>query len=251
MPPARKKPPKKGTSPAAIAAHFRRLVEDGTLAPGDEMPSQREVKESFDTSPTTVNAAFRLLKDEGLIETRPGVGSRVRERVDVAVTGSARLRRGERTGQFYAPGETSRDHWAGLRGCRDMTVAKLLDIDLGDEVVVRRRVHQSPGRPATVSISIIHVRAMIDVPEVAQNERLEKWWQEIYKERTSRDIVKSPERRTARLISDDEVEALNLSLPPESAAAVLVTVNVFHDEEGPIEVWEDVYPPGAWQVDTD
>ena len=22
-------------------------------------------------------------------------------------------------------------------------------------------------------------------------------------------------------------------------------------EDGPLEVWEDVYPPGAWQVDTE
>jgi hypothetical protein len=32
---------------------------------------------------------------------------------------------------------------------------------------------------------------------------------------------------------------------------VLVVVNTFSDEDGPIEVWEDVWAPEMWQVDTE
>jgi GntR family transcriptional regulator len=42
---------------------------------------------------------------------------------------------------------------------------------------------------------------------------------------------------------------LNVVAPPSAAVPVLVLRNVFLDEDGPIEAWEDVYAPGVWQVE--
>lgn len=249
MPRADKKVTKKKTSPAEIAAHYRKLIDDGSLEPGANMPSYQDVIKAFETSPSTVNAAYRLLKTEGLIKTNPGVGTIVAEQSDVALTGAARLRRIKRTGEPYAPGETVTKHWVGLASAGDPKIAELLDVEPHDEIVIRRKVHRRPGRPATLDIACIHTRALSDVPELLQEQPFERWWQEIYTERTGREVTRSPERRTARLISNDELAALGIELPAHVAAAVLVVVNVFHDEDGPLEVWEDVYPPGAWQMD--
>lgn len=232
-----------------IAAHYRRIIQDGELAPGDQLPSMREVGEQLNAAIATVNRAFQILKAEGLTTVRPGVGTVVAEQPDVAVTGAARLRRMERGGPALAPGETSTDHWAGLVSCADPEIARLLEIEPHDEIILRRRVHHPEGKPPTVALSTIHIRALADVPELLEPRHFERFWQEIYTERTGRDVTKSPERRSARLISNDELNALGVTLPAESAAAVLVVVNVFHDDKGPLEVWEDVYPPGAWQVD--
>lgn len=234
---------------AEIATHFRQQIADGTLNPGDEMPSYKKASEMFEVNRTTVIRAYDILKDEGMIVSRPGIGTIVATRPEIAVTGVARLKRMARTGKPYAPGETSTDHWAGVRSIADPIIADLLGVEPHDEVVLRRRVHRRDGKPSTVALSVIHVRALGEVPEILNDGPLERWWQEIYKERTGREVTKSPERRTARLISNDELNALGINLPPESAAAVLVVVNVFHDEDGPLEVWEDVYPPGSWQVD--
>jgi DNA-binding GntR family transcriptional regulator len=233
-----------------IAAHYRRLIQDGTLAPGDPLPTMREVCAEQGVAMNTASSAFRLLKDEGLTKATSS-GTVVAERPDVAVTGAARLKRLERTGQTRAPGETSSHHWNGLRSVADPLIASLLDVELHDEVVIRRRVHHREGSPSTLDSSFIHIRALGPVPELTDEGPHERWWQELYKERTGRDVSRSPERRTARLVSNDELNALGVELPPEAAAAVLVVVNVFHDEEGPLEVWEDVYPPGAWQVDAE
>jgi len=251
VPNAGRKTPRRKTTPAEIAAHYRKLIEDETLQPGADMPSYQEVIKKFETSPTTVNAAYRLLKAEGLIKTVPGVGTTVVEQSDVAITGAARLKRIERTGQPYAPGETVTKHWVGLVSAGDPKIAELLDVEPHDEIVMRRKVHRRPGRPPTLDIACVHTRALADVPELLQEQPFERWWQEIYTERTGREVTRSPERRTARLISNDELTALGIELPNHVAAAVLVVVNVFHDEEGPLEVWEDVYPPGAWQVDSE
>jgi GntR family transcriptional regulator len=234
----------------AIAAHYRRLIEDGTLSPGDALPTMREVCEEHGVAMNTASSAFRLLKSEGLTKAT-SAGTVVAERPDVAVTGAARLKHLERTGSTRFPGETSSNHWHGLRSVADPLIAELLGVEPHDEIVIRRRVHHREGGPSTFDSSYIHVRALGSVEELLGEGPMERFWQEIYKERTGRELIKSPERRTARIISQTELEALGIDMPADRTAAVLVVVNVFHDEDGPLEVWEDVYPPGAWQVDTE
>lgn len=55
-----------------IAAHFRRQIQNGTLRPGDTMPSFKETAAEFGVAITTVNRAYRLLKSEGFTTARPG-----------------------------------------------------------------------------------------------------------------------------------------------------------------------------------
>lgn len=233
-----------------IAADFRRKIQDSELVPGQALPSMRDVCRETGAAMNTVSRAFQILKDEGLTKATT-TGTVVAEQSDIAVTGAARLKRLERTGQTRAPGETSSHHWHGLRSATDPLIADLLDVEPTDEIVIRRRVHHREGAPSTVDSSFIHVRALGPVPELLDQGPMERWWQELYKERTGREVTRSPERRSARLISNDELSALGINLPPEIAAAVLVVINVFHDDDGPLEVWEDVYPPGAWQADTE
>lgn len=240
----------KGTAGYAdIAAHFRKLIEDGQLQPGETMPPMSQVKEQFGVSITTVNRAFRLLKNEGLTTPRPGAETVVAERPGVASTASARLERIARTGNAYAPGETSINHTAQLRSCHDPRTADLLGIELGTEVIVRSRVFLRNGKPAVAALSVIHMRALADVPELLQPRPFDRFWQEIYNERTGRQTTKSPERRTARHASNNELDLLDVHVPENAAVPVLVLVNVFNDDEGPLEVWEDVYAPGLWQVE--
>ncbi|NUP15480.1 MAG: GntR family transcriptional regulator [Streptomyces sp.] len=241
-------PKKDRRSATEIAATLRRKIQDGELSPGDRLPSMRDVQEETGAGMNTIGRAFQMLKAEGLTKADP-TGTVVAERPDVAVTGAARLKHLERTGSTRFPGETSTNHWHGLRSVADPLIAKLLGVEPHDEIVIRRRVHHREGGPSTFDSSYIHARALGPVGELLDEGPMEGFWQELYKERTGREIIQSPERRTARLISNTELEQLGIDLPPEAAAAVLVVVNVFHDEEGPLEVWEDVYPPGSWQVD--
>lgn len=234
---------------AAIAAHYRKLIEDGQLRPGDTMPPMSQVRDEFGVTITTVNRAYRLLKDEGLTTPKPGTGTIVAKRPRVASTGAARLQRIARTGQLYAPGETSINHTAQVRACHDPHIAEQLGIEFGDEVIVRSRVFLRDDKPAVAALSVIHIRALADVPELLQPRPFDRFWQEIYTERTGHQTTKSPERRTARLASNNELDLLDVHVPESAAVPVLVLENVFHDEEGPLEVWEDVYAPGLWQVE--
>lgn len=243
------KPKKKGY--AEIASHYRKLIADGVLTPGDEMPSMRDVCTEFDVSITTANRAFRMLKAEGLTAARPGVGTVVAEQPRVAATASARLDRIARTGKPYGHKESSVEHTAQLRSVADPILADQLEVELHDEVIVRTRTFVRDGKRTVFAVSCINMRALGDVPELLSAEPFGQFWQEVYKARTGRTVTKSPERRSARLAYDYELQALQIDVAPGTPVPVLVLVNTFADEDGPLEVWEDVYAPGLWQVDTE
>jgi DNA-binding GntR family transcriptional regulator len=238
----------RGAGYADIADHYRRLITDGTLKPGDVLPSMTKVQDEFGASITTVNRAFRQLKAEGLTTAMQGVGTIVTGVRRSPATGAARLDRVERTGREYAPGETSTNHVAMRAGLRDLELCRLLDVDPGEEVVIRRRVFRQDGVPTVVAHSFIHMRARSVVPEIEQQGQLKPFWQRRYQDRSGKEVTRLPERRGARLASTDELAALEVDIPPNAAAAVLVLHTAFHDDQGPIEVWEDVYRPGLWQV---
>jgi GntR family transcriptional regulator len=237
------------TGYAQIATFFRQQIADGTLAPGERMPTQKQVMEQFGASIATVNRAFQMLKEEGLTTARPGSFTVVTDRPLVASTGAARLRRISRTGRPYGPKETSIKHTANLRSCADPDVASALGVDLHDEIVLRTRVFTKGGIPTIAAYSCIHPRALGPVPELLSTERMPRFWQELYTERTGRVITKSPEMQGARFASTNEMELLEVQAPPEAVVPVLILVNVFYDEDGPIEFWQDVYRPGLWRSD--
>ncbi|MEV8396267.1 MULTISPECIES: GntR family transcriptional regulator [Bacillati] len=235
------------TQATDIAAHYRRAITDGDLRPGDRLPTVRETAERFGVATATVTRAYKMLKAEGLTVPKERVGTVVADRPRVVVTGAGRLDRLNRTGNSMGTGETTSDHWAGLRSCADTEICRLLGIDPHDEIVIRRRVFRKDGKPTAVALSLISMRALAEVPELLTQGKLEPFWQHTYTDRTGREITRSPEMYGARLASSDELRALEIDVPDGAAVPVLVLRNVHHDDEGPIEVWEDVQAPGTWK----
>ncbi|MET9091766.1 GntR family transcriptional regulator [Streptomyces cyaneofuscatus] len=234
-----------------IAAELRKQIQNGKLNPGDRIPSLNAIQEQYGVTVTTANRAFKQLKAEGLTYAKPGVGTVVAARPRTAATGAARVDRLNATGSPFVPEETATDHMAVIRGCNDDDIIEQLRIEPYDEVVIRRRTFRRNDVPYALALSFIHPRALRDVPEIAQAGPLEQFWQKTYTERTGKEITRSPERRTARLAAEYELAALEVSVPAHAAVPVLVLHTTFYDEDGPIELWEDVYTPGFWQEATE
>jgi GntR family transcriptional regulator len=235
-----------------IAADYRHQIETGKLLPGDVMPPLSKVREVYGCSQNVASAAYQMLKGEGLVITRPGAGTIVAERPRVVpATGAQRADRVESGGPNYAHGEESTGHTSELRSCADLGVCRDLGIDAHDEVVLRKRVFRRDGHPTVLAISVINPRAAAAVPELLESRKLPFYWHDAYADRTGRRIWRLPERRTARLASRDELKALEVPLPSDVdvAVPVLVKYTVWHDDQGPIEVWEDVLAPGLWDTD--
>ncbi len=65
-------------TPQGIAAAIARLVTSGELAPGDRLPTVRELAADLGVSPATVSQAWQTLAGAGLITSRGRSGSFVR-----------------------------------------------------------------------------------------------------------------------------------------------------------------------------
>ncbi len=50
------------------------MILDGLLAPGDAVPSVRQVAADYQLNPITVSRAYQELADEGVVEKRRGLG---------------------------------------------------------------------------------------------------------------------------------------------------------------------------------
>ena len=65
-----------------IVAQIRRLLDDGRLKPGFQLPSERELSELFQVSRASVREAIRALDSMGLVEIRSGEGTYVASTVE-------------------------------------------------------------------------------------------------------------------------------------------------------------------------
>ncbi|MFD9335313.1 TetR/AcrR family transcriptional regulator C-terminal domain-containing protein [Streptomyces sp. NPDC060028] len=67
---------------ARIAADIRRRIRDGELAPGDRVPSTRQLARDHGVALATATKALTALRMEGLVETRPRAATVVAGRAE-------------------------------------------------------------------------------------------------------------------------------------------------------------------------
>jgi DNA-binding GntR family transcriptional regulator len=81
-----------------IADHYRQMILDGQLRPGDRLPSERELQDLHSASRVTTRNAMGILVNEGLVVARHGIGVFVADKPPIDWRGLAeqlagRLRR--------------------------------------------------------------------------------------------------------------------------------------------------------------
>lgn len=129
-----------------LADELRAAIRRGDLAPGDRLPPERDLVETYSTSRTTVRLALGALKAESLIASGPGRGTFVRQRPPVRLAFSRFTRRQREPGLGPWQTETRR---AGVHGqvrvtaveqqTADAELAYRLGIDEGAPIVLRSR----------------------------------------------------------------------------------------------------------------
>lgn len=144
-----------------VAEDLRRALADGTLAPGDRLPTEADLVEQYGVHRTTVRRALDELRREGLIVSSQGRGhfvpSRERlvwdasapERGDSGTDGPVDVWSRQMREQGRDPSETiavAVEHPSEL-------AAERLRLDAGDLVVVRRRTRALSGAPECIADS--------------------------------------------------------------------------------------------------
>lgn len=235
----------------SLADKIAAQISAGQYSPGDLLPQVREMVREGHGSITTVHRAYQALEAEGLVRSSRGYGTKVLGPEDSAaglVTGAARLEQLRRTGRPLAPRETYTASESAVRSCWDPEVADLLGVELGDEIVFRSRIFVRDGVPTVLAFNVIHVRALISLPELLDAGPMPKWRHDLHTERTGKTITAGPEMTKARTASSDELARFEIDVPSDVAVPVLVLRSVYSDEDGPLEVWEDVLRPGMWHT---
>jgi GntR family transcriptional regulator len=69
-----------------IAQDLRQRIQSGELARGTQLPTELELRESYEASRNTIRDAIKWLVSNGLVETRPGQGTFVAEKIEAYVT---------------------------------------------------------------------------------------------------------------------------------------------------------------------
>ncbi|MBF6054994.1 GntR family transcriptional regulator [Streptomyces eurocidicus] len=225
-----------------IAGDIRGRIVRGEMSPGDTLPSERELTERWSVARATVVRALDVLRQEGLIETRQGTGSIVRERAPLARTAGERYRTAVKTGQVYTAGE-----YAEIVSAETMPapeeVATALGIDTGDPVARRHRVTFEGETPTATSWSWFTSDVVTAAPRLLQRERVREGTTRYVERETGRRPHTGRDWWTARLATDEELELLRLDGP----AAVSEARHVAYDAEGRALTYEvGVSAGGRW-----
>src|SRR5216683_686367 len=69
-----------------IAEDLRLKIDSGGLEPGKRLPTEQELGDEYNASRNTIRDAVKLLITRGLVETRPGQGTFVVNKIDPFVT---------------------------------------------------------------------------------------------------------------------------------------------------------------------
>lgn len=121
-----------------IADHFRQAIGSGELAPGEKLPSQRQISSQFGVSGQTANNAVAALLVEGLVRTSPR-GTFVADDGPAVPTARDRLDQVARARSILMAGETAVVTAASLV-VPPLYVADLFGLDHGDQLVRREFV---------------------------------------------------------------------------------------------------------------
>lgn len=130
---------------ALVARDLRAKIADGTWRPGERIPSELELCDTYHVSRITVRRGIDTLVRERLLERRRPVGTFVHEaRPD---DGHLTLVEGL-TGEVREEGEATRTLWAEVsRERADASVARAMGVAEGAEILRLRRTRGSGSRP--------------------------------------------------------------------------------------------------------
>ncbi|MGO9080293.1 MAG: GntR family transcriptional regulator [Streptosporangiaceae bacterium] len=229
-----------------IANHVREQILRGDIQPGSEVPSERQLADDWKVARPTATKALQVLRQQGLVETRPGLGTFVRD-AQAHRRANYRYHRYRERGAQYAPDESVEIVAAGVVAAPGY-VAEALGLAQPTQAMMRRRVisRQQHG-PTEIATSWWPPGLEQVAPRLLVRESLGGIGSVRYVEAvTGRHAVYARDQASARLATDEEAEALALPTP----AAVLVYRHTVHDQDDqPLEFAEAIYPPGVWAIE--
>lgn len=221
-----------------IADELRRRVRAGEFAAGDRMPAETDLTAQYRVSLPTVRQALSVLRAEGLIESRHGIGTFVKENRRLQRRSRDRYGRARSDKQLL----TSHLRHEIVSAGREPTPAHIADAmpEPPAEIIVRRRILTDPetGRVEEIGASYVPTEiaagTFIEEPTVVPQALFL-----CVEELSGKTYAYARDRWLARMPSAEEADTLGLS----PGAAVVHVIHTAEAEDGTVlEVSESVWP---------
>jgi DNA-binding GntR family transcriptional regulator len=222
-----------------IASELRAQIRTGEYSPGSRLPAETALMERFGVSLPTLRQAIGLLRAEGLLESRHGIGTFVRE--DRRLQRRSRHRYGDARGRTGLLNAHLR-HEITFAGRAQLPehIAEAMGLDGGTDVIVRRRslFDRETGRLEELGASYLPL-AIAEGTFLAATDVVPKALFRCVEDLTGRKYTAANDRWVARLASGQEAAAFDLP----SGAPVLHVIHTARDENGEVlEVSESIWP---------
>ena len=149
-----------------IAERLRQQIQSGRFAAGAQLPTELELREQYDASRNTIRDAIKLLTNLGLVETRPGQGTFVVQKIDPFVTtlsGDPKTGYGGDEGASYLSEVSERDRKPSTSPIQveiqeaSEQIAAGLWISVGTEVISRHQKRFIDNTPWSLQTSFYPV----------------------------------------------------------------------------------------------
>ncbi|QIZ36129.1 GntR family transcriptional regulator [Saccharopolyspora sp. ASAGF58] len=226
-----------------IAKHIQGEILAGHLKDGDPVPSARKIMSTWNVAMATAAKALATLRADGLIRSKPGVGSVVQSKGSLHHSARDRVVSIHRTGKIYPPGHYAKIRSAELVPAPEM-VADALGIEAGAPAVRRQRTtFTAEDTPVSTSVSWFTSEFARQAPLLLETGRIVQGTAKYVEERTGHAVAATYVQHAAGLASEEEAGELGIDV----SSAVLMSRNRFLDAEGVvIEYGESTALPGHW-----
>jgi len=214
-----------------LMQELRRRIEEGTWKPGDLIPSERELSETYRISRMTVRQALAELVNDGLLRRDQGRGTfvakpKIRKQLSRLTSFTEDMRaRGKRPGAQLLRAE--------MVPARPK-VANMLQIDIGQQVALVERLRLADDEP--VGIECSHLS--FDACGTVLREDLEGSLYRLLEERFGLVATRAQEEIEAGICGSREAEILDIH-PDEPV--LLIRRRTLNEDQHPFEYVESVY----------
>lgn len=223
-----------------IADDLQRRIESGELARGAQIPTEIELREHYEASRNTIRDAIKWLMIRGLVETRPGQGTFVVEKINpfvTTLTGDPETGRGGgEEGVYVAEVAASRRTWENTDPRVEIqkaepAVARSLRIEPGESVVSRHQQRFIDGTPWSLQTSFYPMTLVQQgATELLQATDFQDGTVAYLAEKC--DIEQAGYRDTIAVRPPDDNEARFFKLPADGRVSVFEIYRVGFDKEG-------------------
>lgn len=232
-----------------IADDLRQKIGAGELAPGSQLPTEMDLQRQYSASRNTVRDAIKWLTTRRLVETRPGQGTFVTERITpfvTTLTGDPASGGGEE--QVYrAEVEAARRHPTMSKPMVEIQeatsqLAQALDVDRGSSLISRHQRYFIDDTPWSMQTSFYPMSlALRGASRLLEAANIEQGAPAYLAEECG--VKQVGYRDQIKVRAPDEDETAFFKLPDDGRVGIFSILRTAFDQDGnPVRVTITVYP---------